>query len=130
AAFRELEAFAQLGTELDAATQRQLDRGYRMVEILKQPQYEPLHFADQVISIYAGTKGYFDKVPVADVARAEKELLQFIREEKSEVRDAIINTKDLSEETESGLKAALTEFADRFNSTKAAGELETAAAAS
>ena len=58
AAFRELEAFAQLGTELDAATQQQLDRGYCMVELLKQPQYAPLHMADQVIVIYAGAKGY------------------------------------------------------------------------
>src|SRR5579863_303924 len=64
AAYRELEAFAQLGTELDKATQQQLDRGYRMVELLKQPQFQPLHVADQVISIYAGTKGYFDAVPV------------------------------------------------------------------
>ena len=62
AAFRELEAFAQLGTELDKATQRQLDRGYRMVELLKQPQYEPRPVADQVIVIFAGTQGYFDKV--------------------------------------------------------------------
>ncbi len=130
AAFRELEAFAQLGTELDAATQRQLDRGYRMVEILKQPQYDPLHFADQVISIYAGTKGYLDKVPVPEVARAEKELLQFMREEKSEVRDAIINTGELSEETENTLKAALSEYADRFKSETATETPETAAAAS
>ena len=64
AAFRELEAFAQLGTELDKATQRQLDRGYRMVELLKQPQYEPRPVVDQVIAIFAGTQGYFDKVPV------------------------------------------------------------------
>ncbi|MDX1968712.1 MAG: F0F1 ATP synthase subunit alpha, partial [Planctomycetaceae bacterium] len=72
AAFRELEAFAQLGTELDKATQQQLDRGYRMVELLKQPQFQPLHFADQVISIFAGGKGYFDKVPVNRVQEAEK----------------------------------------------------------
>jgi F-type H+-transporting ATPase subunit alpha len=114
AAFRELEAFAQLGTELDTATQRQLDRGYRMVEILKQPQYEPMSMADQVISIYAGTKGYLDKVPVPQVARAEKELLQFMREEKSEVRNAIIETRQLSEETETNLRAALDEFRNRF----------------
>ena len=63
AAFRELEAFAQLGTDLDKATQCQLDRGYRMVEVLKQGQFKPLHFADQVMIIYAGTKGYLDKVP-------------------------------------------------------------------
>jgi F-type H+-transporting ATPase subunit alpha len=114
AAFRELEAFAQLGTELDKATQAQLDRGYRMVELLKQPQYEPMDTTDQVISIYAGTKGYFDKVPVNQVDRAEKELLQFMRDEKSEVRDVIVETKQLSEETEEQLKAALDEFRRRF----------------
>ena len=64
AAFRELEAFAQLGTELDKATQLQLDRGYRMVELLKQPQYQPMHVVDQVMSIYAGTEGYLDEVPI------------------------------------------------------------------
>lgn len=118
AAFRELEAFAQMGTELDAATQRQLDRGYRMVELLKQPQFEPLHFADQVISIYAGTKGYFDKIPVAQVARAEKELLQFISEEKSEIRNGLIEGKELTAEIEEQLKAALVEFQGRFNASK------------
>src|SRR5207245_3313872 len=64
AAFRELEAFAQLGTELDKATQLQLDRGYRMVELLKQPQYQPRNAVDQVMSIYAGSEGYLDDVPV------------------------------------------------------------------
>ncbi|MBI1309885.1 F0F1 ATP synthase subunit alpha [bacterium] len=108
AAFRELEAFAQLGTELDKATQQQLDRGYRMVELLKQPQYQPLHFADQVISIYAGTNGYFDKVPVNKVADVEQEMLQFIREQKSEVRDALIETETLDADA---LKAALDDFA-------------------
>ena len=89
ASFRELEAFAQLGTDLDKATQSRLDRGYRMVELLKQPQYQPLHFADQVISIYAGTNGYFDKVPVNKVAEAEKGLLEYMRQEKSEIRNEI-----------------------------------------
>ncbi|WP_437186415.1 F0F1 ATP synthase subunit alpha [Planctomicrobium sp. SH668] len=114
AAFRELEAFAQLGTELDAGTQRQLDRGYRMVELLKQPQYEPLDMADQVISIYAGTKGYFDKIARNQVARAEKELLQFIRDEKSEVRKALVETQTLSDDVEANLKDALSEFVSRF----------------
>ena len=122
AAFRELEAFAQLGTELDKATQQQLDRGYRMVELLKQPQYEPLHFADQVVSIYAGTKGYFDKIPVSDVAEAEKVLLQFMREEKSEVRNAIIDSKELSGETEEALKSALEEFKQRWAAAHAKEE--------
>jgi len=114
AAFRELEAFAQLGTELDAATQKQLDRGYRMVELLKQPQYQPLGAADSVISIYAGTKGYFDKVPVTKVAEAEVELLQFMQDEKSEVRNALIKELALTDEIEAGLKAALEEFQGRI----------------
>jgi len=116
AAFRELEAFAQLGTELDAATQRQLDRGYRMVELLKQPQYQPLTVADEVISIYAGTKGYFDKVPVAQVAETEKQLLTFMQDEKSEVRNALIRELALTDEIESQLKAALAEFQQRIQS--------------
>jgi len=114
AAFRELEAFAQLGTELDKATQAQLDRGYRMVELLKQPQYEPLHFADQVITIYAGTKGYLDLVPVAQVAEAEKEMLQFIREQHSEVREAIVTTGQLDDTTEQKLKSALEHFKTQY----------------
>ena len=120
AAFRELEAFAQMGTELDAATQRQLDRGYRMVELLKQPQYDPRHFADQVIAIYAGTRGYFDKVDVNKVDEAEKMLIQFMTEEKSEVRDAIINTKALESDTEESLKAALEEFTKRWAASQSA----------
>ncbi|MGZ0169961.1 MAG: F0F1 ATP synthase subunit alpha, partial [Planctomycetales bacterium] len=107
AAFRELEAFAQLGTDLDKATQQQLDRGYRMVELLKQPQFQPLHFADQVISIYAGTNGFFDTVPVDKVLEVEQEMIQFLREQKSEVRDGIVETGALDEEA---LRAALTEF--------------------
>ena len=118
AAFRELEAFAQLGTELDKATQKQLDRGYVMVELLKQPQFGPLHFADQVISIYAGTKGYFDDVPRAKVAGAEKELLTFMREQKSEVRNKLIETGELAPDTENALKAALEEFKKQYAAGK------------
>src|SRR5438874_6388383 len=77
AAYRELEAFAQLGTELDKATQAQLDRGARMVEILKQGQYRPMHVVDQVISIYAGSKGFLDEIPIAQVAAFEKGLLNY-----------------------------------------------------
>ena len=79
AAFRELEAFAQLGTDLDKATQSQLDRGYRMVEMLKQPQFKPMHVVDQVMIIYAGTKGYLDKVPRKQVAAWEEQFLQFMQ---------------------------------------------------
>ena len=120
AAYRELEAFAQLGTELDKATQAQLDRGARMVELLKQPQYQPLHEADQVISIYAGTHGFFDQVAVTDVAAAEKMMLEFMRQEKNEVRDELIDTGVLSNELEEKLKAALTEFERRYAHEKEA----------
>ena len=118
AAFRELEAFAQLGTELDKATQLQLDRGYRMVELLKQPQFQPLSGADQVISIYAGSKGYFDKVPVPRVQEAESHLLRFMREEKSEARDALVKSGALDETTEGLLKAALEEWRTRWAVTE------------
>jgi F-type H+-transporting ATPase subunit alpha len=114
AAFRELEAFAQLGTELDKATQLQLDRGYRMVEILKQPQYQPMSATDQVMSIYAGTEGYLDDVPVKEVSRWEAEFLRFMREEKSQVRDLLDREKKMSDAVVSGLKAALTEFKARY----------------
>ena len=117
AAFRELEAFAQLGTELDKATQQQLDRGYRMVELLKQPQFQPLGMADQVMSIYGGSKGYFDKVPVPRVQEAEKHMLQFMRDEKSEVRDAIIQGGALDDKTEAALKSALEEWRTRWETT-------------
>src|SRR6185312_17004567 len=80
AAFRELEAFAQLGTELDKATQSQLDRGYRMVEILKQPQFRPMHVADEVLIIYAAAKGYLDKVPRPQVSAWEEQFLRFMKE--------------------------------------------------
>jgi F-type H+-transporting ATPase subunit alpha len=118
AAFRELEAFAQLGTELDKETQSRLDRGYRMVELLKQPQFQPLHFADQTVSIYAGTQGYFDDVPVHDVAAAEQELLLFMREQKSEVRNKIIESRELAEQTEQLLRTALQEFKTQYAARK------------
>ena len=85
AAYRDLEAFAQLGTELDPATQRQLDRGQRMVELLKQPQYRPYPVAEQIVSIFAGTQGFLDDVPVSGVARFETALLQHVRDEHPEV---------------------------------------------
>jgi len=110
AAFRELEAFAQLGTDLDAATQSRLDRGYRMVEILKQGQYAPLDVIDQVLIIFAGTRGYLDKVPIKDVPEWEKNFLTFIRDQKSEIRKKIEETKDLDDGTVSAIIAAIGEF--------------------
>jgi F-type H+-transporting ATPase subunit alpha len=94
AAFRALEAFAQLGTDLDAATQANLDRGYRMVELLKQPQYKPLHVADQIMVIYSGTAGYLDDVAVDDVRRWESEFLDFVHSKKQDVWDMLDKNKD------------------------------------
>src|SRR4051812_48720025 len=113
AAFRELEAFAQLGTELDKATQRQLDRGYRMVELLKQPQYEPRPMAEQVLVLFAGTQGYFDRVPAKDVARVEKELMTYMKDEKSAIRNKISETGALDDATMADLRKALEEFVIR-----------------
>ena len=108
AAFRELEAFAQLGTDLDAATQAQLDRGYRMVELLKQGQYTPLPVNEQVCMIFAGTKGYLDSITIADVPQFEKDLLEFIRDQKPEILDAISETGAIRDEDE--LIGAINEF--------------------
>ncbi len=110
ASFRELEAFAQLGTDLDAATQSRLDRGYRMVELLKQGQYRPMDVVDQVMSIYAGTRGYLDQVPRNQVLDWEKSFLTFIRDQKPEIRNKIAETKDLDADTEKALVAAIKDF--------------------
>jgi F-type H+-transporting ATPase subunit alpha len=110
AAFRELEAFAQLGTDLDKATQAQLDRGYRMVEILKQPRFKPMHVVDQVMVIFAGTKGFLDKVPVKQVAAWEEQFLRYAREQSPEARNALIKEKKLTPEVTKLIDKALTDF--------------------
>jgi F-type H+-transporting ATPase subunit alpha len=114
AAFRELEAFAQLGTELDKATQQQLDRGYRMVELLKQPQYQPMDVVDQVMSIYAGSEGYLDDVPRREVSRWEAEFLKFVRDQRPKLREALGREKKLTDPILADLKAVLTEFKARY----------------
>jgi len=113
AAFRELEAFAQLGTDLDVATQTRLDRGFRMTEILKQGVYHPMHVTDQVLSIYAGTHGHLDKIPLADVAAWETAFLAFVRDKKQEIWNRITDTRDLDDETGARLDEALVEFQAR-----------------
>jgi F-type H+-transporting ATPase subunit alpha len=110
AAFRALEAFAQLGTDLDPATQAELDRGYRMVELLKQPQYQPLSVAEQVISIYAGTNGYLDDVAVKEVQTFEKELLQYIHDKHSSLISDLTETPAVSDEIVERIVAAIKEF--------------------
>jgi F-type H+-transporting ATPase subunit alpha len=115
AAFRELEAFAQLGTELDPATQKQLDRGYRMVELLKQPQYQPMNVIDQVVSIFAGTQGYLDKVPVDKVRKWESDFLGYMHTTKRELWNKIAEQKALTDETKESLRGAIDEFNRQFS---------------
>ena len=114
AAYRELEAFAQLGTELDAATQRQLDRGARMVELLKQGQFKPYNVIDQVISIYAGTKGYLDDLPVTQVEAFEAGLLAYFRDEIPEVRNELAEKKELTDALVPKIEEGIKAFKSRF----------------
>jgi len=110
AQYRELQAFAQFGSDLDKATQRQLTRGERMVEILKQNQYVPMPVEKQVAIIFAAGKGYLDSVPVADVARWELDFHAFMAEKHSGVLHAIAESGKLEDQTVEGLTAAIEEF--------------------
>ena len=114
AQYRELAAFAQFGSDLDKATKAQLDRGIRMTELLKQPQYTPLPVEKQVISLYAGTNGYIDDIPVADVNRFEAELFKYMDMNAPEVAKDIIANKKITDTNEEALKAALAEFKKTF----------------
>ena len=126
AAFRELEAFAQLGTDLDKATQAQLDRGYRMVELLKQPQYRPLSAIDQVMSIFAGSAGALDDIPAREVQRFEREFLEFMHADRAAVVASLSKEQKLTDAIVADLKAALKDFKATF---KYAGQAAAAAAA-
>ncbi len=128
AAFRELEAFAQLGTDLDPATQAQLDRGYRMVELLKQNQFSPMPVAEQVVMIYAGTKGHLDSVPINDVAQWEADFLEFIRDQKSEILTGITESGDIGDDLEQQLLGAIDEFNRLQDGIEAAEEASDGAA--
>jgi F-type H+/Na+-transporting ATPase subunit alpha len=115
--YRELEAFAQFGSELDKATQQTLARGERMVATLNQPQYQPWPMEEQVVALYAGVNGYLDDVPTAQVPRFHEELREHLRAEKS-ILGEIRKAGELSEETEEKLKAELEKFVQRFNVEK------------
>jgi F-type H+-transporting ATPase subunit alpha len=114
AQYRALEAFALLASDLDKTSRAQLDRGARMVELLKQGQYQPMPMEQQVISLWAGTNGYLDGIPVSDVRRFEHELLDFIEAEHAEVSEHIRAKGDLPDEVEAKLREALDRFAERF----------------
>jgi F-type H+-transporting ATPase subunit alpha len=112
--YRELESFAAFASDLDEASKAQLERGARLVELLKQPQYSPLSVEDQVVAIFLGTKGHLDSVPVADVSRFESEFLEHLRGANSGILSDIRTTQKLSEETEEALVRAVAEFKRGF----------------
>jgi F-type H+-transporting ATPase subunit alpha len=115
AQYRELAAFAQLSSDLDKATKAQLDRGQRMVELLKQPQYQPMASEDQVAAIWAATNGYLDGIPVSAIRKYEVEFLQFLKSKYATVVTGLRDRKELTEEIVTGLKKAADEFKGLFS---------------
>jgi F-type H+/Na+-transporting ATPase subunit alpha len=115
AQYRELAAFAQLSSDLDKTTKAQLDRGQRMVELLKQPQYQPMATEDQVAVIWAATNGFLDEVPVSAIRKYEGEFLQFLKSKYSSVVTGLRDRKELTDEITAGLKKAAEEFKGLFS---------------
>jgi len=114
AQYREMAAFAQFGSDLDASTQKLLNRGARLTELLKQPQFNPLPFEEQTVSIFAGTQGFLDSVATQDVVRYEAAMLAEMRSKHADILTAIRDSKDLKDDVRDQLKAALTEFGKTF----------------
>ncbi len=114
AQYREMAAFAQFGSDLDASTQRLLNRGARLTELLKQPQFSPLKMEEQVAVIWAGTNGYLDNLPVSKVRAFEDGLLSLLRGKNADILDSIRDSRDLNDETAGKLKAAVEGFAKTF----------------
>ena len=117
AQFRELEAFAQFGSDLDKATQRQIDRGRRLVEVLKQPQYQPMAAEKEVVILFAGTFGYLDEWPVEAVSEYEKQMIEFMESKHSDLLGEIKEKEIISDELEGKLKAVLDAFKSLFQLT-------------
>jgi F-type H+/Na+-transporting ATPase subunit alpha len=115
--FRDLEAFASFSSDLDPVSRAQLDRGARLVELLKQPQYSPLPVARQVVSVWAGTAGYLDDVPVEDIGRFEDEFLDYLQRSHAGIYDAIRETGQMSDDTTTALKDAIEEFRGTFETS-------------
>jgi F-type H+-transporting ATPase subunit alpha len=109
-----MAAFAQFGSDLDASTQKLLNRGARLTELLKQPQFSPMPFEEQTASIFAGTNGYLDNIAVSDVTRYEAQMLSYLRSDHPQVLSAIREAKDLTDDAKKGLVAALDAFAKTF----------------
>jgi len=114
ASYRELQAFAQFASDLDEASRKQLERGQRMVEVLKQPPYRPIPIEKQVVQIFAGTKGFLDDIPVSAVTKFEEELTTFIDSKYPQILESIRESKKLDSETEEELKSAIEDFKSQF----------------
>ena len=114
AQYREMAAFAQFGSDLDASTQKLLNRGARLTELLKQKQFSPLSFEEQTVSIFAGTNGYLDNIAVSQVTEYEAEMLSFMREKHADALEEIRTTKDFGDSAKAKVKAALDAFAKQF----------------
>jgi F-type H+-transporting ATPase subunit alpha len=114
AQYREMEAFAQFGTELDEATIKQLERGRRLVELLKQEQFVPMDVAEQIALIFSGVEGFLDDIPIVDICRFEEEFLRFMRKNKKQVLDSINKNKELDDSLKETLKLTITEFKKGF----------------
>jgi F-type H+/Na+-transporting ATPase subunit alpha len=114
AQYREMAAFAQFGSDLDASTQKLLNRGARLTELLKQPQFSPLPFEEQTVSIFAGTQGFLDAIATQDVVRYEQAMLAEMRSKHADILTAIRDSKDLKDDVRDQLKTALTEFGNTF----------------
>ena len=119
--YRDLEAFAAFASDLDAASRAQLDRGARLVELLKQPQYAPFPVEEQVVSIWAGANGHLDDVPVEDISRFETDFLDYLRRSHAGILQTIRESLALSEDTITALKDAIGEFRKGFETSS--GEL-------
>jgi F-type H+-transporting ATPase subunit alpha len=114
AQYREMAAFAQFGSELDASTQAQLARGERMVELLKQDQYEPLRVEQQIVSIFAGVNGFLDDMPVEMSRDFAKELLQYSETRYPQLGNSIIEAREITAENQDALRQAIAEFKTNF----------------
>jgi F-type H+-transporting ATPase subunit alpha len=122
--YRELEAFAQFGSELDPATQRALNRGSKMVALLNQPQYAPVPMEEQVVGLWAGVNGHLDEIPTGQVPRFEQEWREHLLTEGT-ILDAIRETKDITDETEEKLNAEVERFKNAFNVQEETGLVST-----
>tara|TARA_B100000131_G_scaffold317622_1_gene359975 strand:- start:1436 stop:1846 length:411 start_codon:yes stop_codon:yes gene_type:complete len=115
AQYREMEAFAQFASDMDASTQKLLARGSRLVELLKQPQYTPIPMEEQVISIYAGVNGYLDEIDIQKISEFESGLISLIKSENKEILNSIRSEKVISEKIEKQLKTTIEDFIKTFN---------------